>query len=84
MITSDATTVSKTVKSSVKDIRPGETVTVRGATGSGGAVTAETLTVGTSGSGLAGLFGGSSTGSGSGGSSASGSGSGASSLFGSG
>jgi len=82
VITSDATTVSKTVNSSVKDIRPGETVTVRGATGSGGAITAETLTVGSSGSGLAGLFGGSSSGSSSaGGASSSG---GTPSLFGGG
>ncbi len=82
VITSDATTVSKTVKSSVKDIRPGETVTVRGATGSGGAITAETLTVGASSSGLTGLFGASSSGS----SSAAGtsSTSGAQSLFGGG
>lgn len=87
VITSDATSVSKTVKSSVSDIRPGETVTVRGATGSGGSITAESLTVGASGSGLAGLFGGSSTGSSSGSSSSSSttsSGGGAPSLFGGG
>ncbi len=81
VITSDATAVSKTVKASVKDIRPGETVTVRGSTGSGGAITAETLTVGSSGSGLAGLFGGSSSGSSSSGASSSG---GTQSLFGGG
>ncbi len=82
VITSDATTVSKTVKSAVRDIRPGETVTVRGASGSGGAITAETVTVGSSGSGLAGLFGGSSPSSSSAGSTSSSSG--GPSLFGGG
>ena len=44
--TSAGTTVNKTVKSTVKDIHPGETVTVTGATGSNGAVTAESISAG--------------------------------------
>jgi hypothetical protein len=67
--TSAATTVSKTVTSSVKGIHPGETVTITGATGSNGAVSAESISVGSSGGGLAALFGGSKSGSGTGGSS---------------
>jgi hypothetical protein len=55
--TSAGTTVNKTVKSSVKDIHPGETVTVTGETGSGGSIGAESIDVG-SGGGLAALFGG--------------------------
>jgi hypothetical protein len=57
--TSAGTTVTKTVTSSVKDIHPGETVTVTGATGSNGAVAAESISAGASGGGLASLFGGS-------------------------
>ncbi len=75
--TSPGTTVTKNVKSTVRDIHPGETVTVTGASGAGGAVTAESITVGGSGA-FAGLFGGS--GSGSSGSARSG----AQSLFGGG
>lgn len=56
--TSAGTTVNKTVKSAVKSIRPGETVTVTGETGSGGAISAESISVGSSGGGLAALFGG--------------------------
>jgi hypothetical protein len=56
--TSAGTTVNKTVKSTVKDIHPGETVTVTGATGSNGAVTAELISAGSSGGGLSALFGG--------------------------
>jgi hypothetical protein len=56
--TSPGTTVNKTVKSSVKGIHPGETVTVTGETGSGGSVSAEEINIG-SGGGLAALFGGS-------------------------
>jgi hypothetical protein len=56
--TSAGTTVTKTVTSSVKDIHPGETVTVTGATGAGGAVTAESISAGSSSGGLASLFGG--------------------------
>jgi hypothetical protein len=56
--TSAGTTVTKTVKSTVKDIHPGETVTVTGATGSNGAITAESISAGASGGGLSALFGG--------------------------
>jgi hypothetical protein len=56
--TSAATSVNKTVKSTVKGIHPGETVTVTGETGVGGAVSAESINVG-GGGGLASLFGGS-------------------------
>ena len=56
--TSAGTTVNKTVKSSVKGIHPGETVTITGETGSGGSLSAESINVG-SGGGLAALFGGS-------------------------
>jgi hypothetical protein len=50
--------VTKTVKASVKGIHPGETVTIVGTTGSGGTVSAESISVGSSGGGLAALFGG--------------------------
>lgn len=60
--TSAGTSVTKTVTASVKGIHPGETVTVTGATGSGGVVSAESISVGSSGAGLAALFGGSSAG----------------------
>jgi hypothetical protein len=76
--TSQATTVTKTVKTKVTAIHPGETVTVTGATGSSGALSAESISVGSSG-GLAAPFGGSprsSTGAGTG------AGSGAAPLFG--
>jgi hypothetical protein len=80
--TSAATSVTKTVKASVKAIHPGETVTITGETASGGTVSAESISVGSSGGGLAALFGG---GSGAGGSSSRSSGAGgAASLFGSG
>jgi hypothetical protein len=69
--TSAGTTVNKTVKSSVKGIHPGETVTITGETGSGGSLSAESINVG-SGGGLAGLFGGSGARGGSGSSSHSG------------
>lgn len=54
--TSEATSVTKNVTSSVGAIHPGETVTITGATGTGGALSAEAITVGSSG-GFAGLFG---------------------------
>ena len=60
--TSAGTTVNKTVKSTVKEIHPGETVTVTGATGSNGAITAESISAGASGGGLSALFGGGSSG----------------------
>jgi hypothetical protein len=59
--TSAGTTVNKTVKSAVKDIRPGETVTITGETGSGGKISAESIDVGAGGGGLAALFGGAGT-----------------------
>jgi hypothetical protein len=78
--TSSSTSVTKTVKTKVKGIHPGETVTATGATGSNGAVSAESISVGSSGGGIAALFGESAkTGSGTGG----GTGGGAA-LFGSG
>jgi hypothetical protein len=55
--TSAGTTVTKTVKSTVKHIHPGETVTVTGTTGSNGAITAESISAGASGGGLSALFG---------------------------
>ncbi len=72
--TSPGTSVTKTVKSSVKAIHPGETVTVTGSTAADGTVTAESIRVGALGGGLASLLGG-----GSSNSSSSGSGSGSSS-----
>lgn len=63
--TSPATAVTKNVKASVPSIHPGETVTIIGASGASGAVSAESITVGGAG-GFAGLFGGSRSGSGSG------------------
>jgi hypothetical protein len=56
---SPATSVTKSVKTNVKDIHPGETVTATGSAGSSGALTAESIRVGASGGALAGLFGGS-------------------------
>jgi hypothetical protein len=82
--TSAGTTVNKTVKSTVKDIHPGETVTVTGATGSNGAVTAESISAGSSGGGLSALFGGGAGSRGGAGSGAAGGGSGTPALFGSG
>jgi hypothetical protein len=55
--TSAGTTVTKTVSSHVKAIHPGETVTILGATGTNGAVGAESISVATSGGGLAALLG---------------------------
>jgi hypothetical protein len=56
--TSPATSVNETVTSSVRAIRPGETVTITGSTGSNGAVSAESISVGSSGGALSALFGG--------------------------
>jgi hypothetical protein len=51
-------TVTKTTKSSLKGIHPGETVVVRGTTGENGAIDAESIRVGEAeGGGLASLFG---------------------------
>jgi hypothetical protein len=78
--TSAGTSVNKTVKSSVKGIHPGETVTITGATAKGGSVSAEAISVGSAGGGLTGLFG-----SAGGGAKSSGTaGAGAASLFGNG
>jgi hypothetical protein len=55
--TSAGTSVTKTVKATLKGIHPGETVTVTGATGSGGALSAESISVG-AGGGIGALFGG--------------------------
>ena len=52
--TSPATSVTKTVKASVKGIHPGETVTVTGASGANGAVSAESISVGSGGGALRG------------------------------
>jgi hypothetical protein len=59
--TSPGTSVTKTVKSNVKAIHPGEAVTVTGEAGSSGSVSAESISVGSSGGGLAALFGGGSS-----------------------
>jgi hypothetical protein len=55
--TSEGSTVSKTVKADVKQIHPGETVTVTGEKGAGGALAARSISVGSAGGGLAALFG---------------------------
>lgn len=54
--TSSATSVSKTVTASVQGIHPGETVSIVGATGTNGSIKAESISVGSSSGGLAGLF----------------------------
>jgi hypothetical protein len=77
--TSAGTSVTKTVKADVAGIHPGETVTVTGATSANGAVNAEAISVGSSGGGLAALFGGAG---GRGGSGKGASGGGEASLFG--
>jgi hypothetical protein len=56
--TSAASSVTKTVKASVAAIHPGETVVVTGATGKNGAVTAESIRVGSTAGGFGSLFGG--------------------------
>jgi hypothetical protein len=78
---SAATSVTKTVKSAVNSIHPGETVTITGSTGADGTVEAESIRVGSTG-GLGGLFAGAG-GKGTTGSAA-GAGSGEPALFGSG
>jgi DNA-binding beta-propeller fold protein YncE len=55
--TSPATTVRKTVSADVKGIHPGEAVTIVGATGTNGSVSAESISIGAGGTGLAALFG---------------------------
>jgi hypothetical protein len=86
--TSAATSVTKSVKTAVKNIHPGETVTITGSTASNGTVSAESIKVGESGAGgLASLFGASgASGSGTtaGGSSSTSGSAGTQALFGSG
>jgi hypothetical protein len=64
--TSPASSITKTVKADVHGIHPGETVVVRGAKGSDGVVSAESISVGgAAGGGIASLFGGGGAGRGS-------------------
>jgi hypothetical protein len=81
--TSAATSVTKTAKASVSAIHPGETVSVTGTSGSGGAISAEAISVGSAAGTLASLFGGSGASSDSTGSSSAGAGA-TPSLFGGG
>ena len=64
--TSAASSITRTVKTSVRAIHPGDTVVVRGASGAGGALAAESVAVseGTAGGGLGALFGGGGAGAG--------------------
>ncbi len=55
--TSPASSITKTVKADLRGIHPGETVVVRGPKGTGGAVSAESISV-NAGGGIASLFGG--------------------------
>jgi hypothetical protein len=72
--TSGGSTVTKTVKSDINSVHPGETVVVRGAKSSNGAIAAESIRVGEAeGGGLAALFG---AGAGAGGAGAGGAGAG--------
>jgi hypothetical protein len=64
--TSVATSLSKMVKTSVHGIHPGETVTVTGAAAASGAISAESISVGSAGGAFTALLGGSGPGSGSG------------------
>jgi hypothetical protein len=64
VLTSPATSVSKTSKATVKGIHPGETVTVTGTTAANGTLTAESIRVGSGTNALATLFGGTGSGSG--------------------
>ncbi|HEY5091051.1 MAG TPA: hypothetical protein VIK30_13825, partial [Polyangia bacterium] len=85
--TSPASTVTKTVKADVKGIHPGETVLITGAAGANGAISAESIRVGSTGGGLSALFGGAGASSRSGGGGGGGAGAGGSSgpaLFGNG
>jgi hypothetical protein len=86
VLTSPTTSVTRTVKSDVKGVHPGETVVVRGASAQNGAVSAESIRIGGGeGGGLAELFGGSGAARGSGaGEGGRGAGGGGPALFGSG
>jgi len=64
VLTSPATSVSKTAKATVRAIHPGETVTVTGSAAANGRLTAESISVGSGANGLAALLGGAGSGSG--------------------
>ncbi len=55
--TSPGATITKTVTAKVAGIHPGETVVATGTTGAGGVVEADSIRVGSSGSGIGSLFG---------------------------
>jgi hypothetical protein len=55
---SEASTITKTVKADLEQIHPGETVTVTGERGSGGAILARSISVGSSAAGLGAFLGG--------------------------
>ena len=80
--TSAGTNVTKNVKASVSGIHPGETVTITGSSAANGAISAESISVGSSVGGLSALFGGSGARSSSG--KSTGGGSGEQALFGGG
>jgi hypothetical protein len=61
--TSEASSITKTVKADLKQIHPGETVTVTGETSSGGAILARSISVGSSAAGLGAFLGGGAAGS---------------------
>jgi hypothetical protein len=82
--TSAGTSVNKTVKSSIAAIHPGETVTVTGASGAGGAISAESINVGSGSGGFGSLLGGLGTRGGSGTGGGTGGGGGEQALFGKG
>jgi hypothetical protein len=82
--TSAGTSVNKTVKTSIHAIHPGETVTVTGASGASGAISAESINVGSGTGGFAALLGGLGRGSGSGSQTGGGTGGGEQALFGKG
>jgi hypothetical protein len=69
--------VSKTVKTSLRSVHPGETVIVSGAAGSDGAIVAESISIGSGGASLGALFGGGSGATGGGGRGGAGGGTGA-------
>ncbi|HVR09750.1 MAG TPA: hypothetical protein VMW75_17035 [Thermoanaerobaculia bacterium] len=60
---SEASTVTKTVKADIKQIHPGETVTVAGMRSSSGAILARSISVGSGAAGLGALLGGAPAGS---------------------
>jgi hypothetical protein len=64
VLTSPATSVTNTVKATVKQIHPGETVTVTGSAAANGTLSAESISVGSGANALAALLGGAGGGSG--------------------